>query len=68
MNDSRHNPVLFVFPDVVGDLRPPEQEEASEGCEKAAPGGRSRQFGGDFHQLAESRDEIRMIVKLFCVC
>lgn len=30
MNDSRHNPVLFVFPDVGGDLRPPEQEEARE--------------------------------------
>ena len=48
-DDRRHNPALFVVPDVGVDLRPPEQEEASEGCEKAAPGGRSRQFGGDFH-------------------
>ena len=55
--------LLFVVPDVGVDLRPPEQEEASEGREKAALGGRSRQIGGDFYQLAESRDEIRM--KLF---
>ena len=68
MNDSRHNPVLFVFPDVVGELRPPEQEEASEEREKDALDGRFRQIRGDFHQLAESQDEIRMIVKLFCVC
>ena len=65
MNDSRHNPVLFVVPVVGIDLRPPEQEEARE---KDALDGRFRQIRGDFHQLAESRDEIRMIVKLFCVC